>query len=206
MKLSKNLLDLIEALTILPGVGKKSAQRMAYKLLRSSKDKTENLAAKLISSTTEISTCPICGIYLDREDAILQSQTEKHLCIGDNRDITKICVTESPADVYIIENSTDYNGDYFALSGNISPLDGRGPMEIGMNKLQSRLEKSNIKELILATSTTIEGEATAHYVQQLAIKFNIKVSRIAFGIPLNGELDYLDSDTISHAFNERKEL
>ena len=86
MKLSKNLLDLIDALTILPGIGKKSAQRMAYKLLRSNKDKTENLAAKLMSSTTEISTCPICGIYLDREDAILQSQTDKHLCIGDNRD------------------------------------------------------------------------------------------------------------------------
>ncbi|MBJ41581.1 MAG: recombination protein RecR [Gammaproteobacteria bacterium] len=206
MKESKYLNDLIEALTILPGVGKKSAQRMAYILLRMSKDKTINLANKLSKIITDVSSCNICGIYLDNEDAILQKNSDKHLCIGAGRDESKICVTESPADIYIIENSTDYNGDYFSLTGNLSPLDGRGPSEIGIIRLEERLKKNNISELILATSTTVEGEATAHYIQQLASKHNIKVSRIAFGIPLNGELGYLDSDTISHAFNERKEL
>ena len=113
---------------------------------------------------------------------------------------------QSPADVYTIDSSTDYKGYYFVLEGNLSPLDGRGPVQIGINRLEARLERGNINELILATSTTIEGEATSHYVQQLSNKFNIKISRIAFGIPLNGELGYLDSDTISHAFKERKEL
>tara|TARA_B100001996_G_scaffold382229_1_gene373502 strand:- start:2662 stop:3282 length:621 start_codon:yes stop_codon:yes gene_type:complete len=206
MKESKYLNDLIEALTILPGIGKKSAQRMAYILLRMNKDKSINLANKLLKITTDVSSCNICGIYLDNEDATLQKNSNEHLCIGPGRDRSKICVTESPADIYIIENSTDYNGDYFSLTGNLSPLDGRGPNEIGIVRLEERLKKDNINELILATSTTVEGEATAHYIQQLASKYNIKISRIAFGIPLNGELGYLDSDTISHAFNERKEL
>ena len=206
MKQSKHLNDLIDALTILPGVGKKSAQRMAYKLMRANSEKTINLSQKLLNVTSMVSNCKICGIYLDSHDAKLQNETDEHLCIGSNRDKSKICVTESPADVYIIEDSTDYNGDYFVLDGNLSPLDGRGPAEIGIKRLEARLEQENISELILATSTTIEGEATSHYVQQLSNKYDIKISRIAFGIPLNGELGYLDSDTISHAFKERKEL
>ena len=206
MKQSKHLNELIDALTTLPGVGKKSAQRMAYKLMRANIEKTINLSQKLLNVTSIVSNCKICGIYLDSHDATLQNETDEHLCIGSNRDKSKICVTESPADVYIIEDSTDYNGDYFVLDGNLSPLDGRGPTEIGIKRLEARLEKDNITELILATSTTIEGEATSHYVQQLSNKYDIKISRIAFGIPLNGELGYLDSDTISHAFKERKEL
>ena len=206
MKESKNLNDLIEALTVLPGIGRKSAQRMAYKLIRSNKEKTLKLSEKLLNITTNISNCKICGIYLDNEDVEAQNNDECHLCIKENRDYTKICVTESPADVYTIDNSTDYKGYYFVLAGNLSPLDGRGPIEIGINRLKARLAKGNINELILATSTTIEGEATAHYVQQIASTYNIKVSRIAFGIPLNGEIGYLDSETISHAFNERKVL
>ena len=206
MKESKNLNDLIEALTILPGIGRKSAQRMAYKLIRSNKEKTLKLSEKLLNITTNISNCKICGIYLDNEDVEAQNNDECHLCLKENRDNTRICVTESPADVYTIDNSTDYKGYYFVLAGNLSPLDGRGPIEIGIKRLESRLEKGNINELILATSTTIEGEATAHYIQQLASTYNIKASRIAFGIPLNGEIGYLDSETISHAFNERKVL
>ena len=204
MKQSKNLNDLIDALTILPGIGRKSAQRMAYQLIRSNKELTINLADKLNNITTNIANCEICGIYLDIEDVEKQINGKCHICIKQNRDLTKICVTESPADAYTIDNSTDYNGYYFVLDGNLSPLDGRGPIEIGIKKLQKNLEEKNIDELILATSTTVEGEATAHYVYQLASKMNITVSRIAFGIPLNGELGYLDSETISHAFNERK--
>ena len=206
MKKSKNLDDLIDALTMLPGVGKKSAQRMAYKILRSNKEKTLNLSRQLQKVLTDVVTCNICGVYLDKEDAEIQQSSSEHLCIGKNRDNSIICITESPADIYIIEDNTNYNGDYFALKGTLSPLDGLGPEEIGIFRLQNRLEKENIKELILATSTTIEGEATAHYIQNICHELRIKVSRIAFGIPLNGELGYLDGETISHAFNERKEL
>ena len=206
MKKSKILGNLIEALTVLPGVGRKSAERMAYKLLRINKEKTFNLSRSLEEVMTKVVTCEICGIYLDYEDAELQKNSKEHLCIGKNRDTTTICVTESPADIYIIEDSTNYDGDYFALKGNLSPLDGLGPEEIGINKLKYRLEHESFKELILATSTTIEGEATAHFIQNICENLDIKVSRIAFGIPLNGELSYLDGETISHAFSERKEL
>ena len=116
MKQSKHLNDLIDALTILPGVGKKSAQRMAYKLMRANSENTINLSQKLLNVTSKVANCKICGIYLDSHDAELQNETDEHLCLGSDRDKTKICVTESPADVYIIEDSTDYNGDYFAVS------------------------------------------------------------------------------------------
>ena len=117
-----------------------------------------------------------------------------------------VCVVESASDVYTIEESTNYNGYYFVLQGNLSPIDGRGPSEIGLDKLEKRLSEKNIKELILATNTTIEGEATAHYIKDIASKNNINVSRLAFGLPLNGEIGFLDNETISHAFNERKIL
>ncbi len=179
---------------------------MAYQLIRSDKELTIDLADKLNKITSNIASCKICGIYLDVEDTDKQINGKCHICIDQKKDPSKICVTESPADAYIIDESTDYNGYFFVLDGNLSPLDGRGPIEVGIQKLQKSLEERNIKELILATSTTVEGEATAHYVQQLATKMNIKVTRIAFGIPLNGELGYLDSETISHAFNERKTI
>ncbi len=206
MKESKNLNQLIECLCILPGVGRKSAERMAYKLLNTNKEKVYNLSNQLNKIITDVSRCKICGIYLDIEDAKLQNATDKHLCLEDGRDETIVCVTESPSDIYVIENNTNYNGDYFSLSGNISPIDGIGPEEIGIDRLKVRLNKGIVQELILATSTTIEGEATAHYIKELCKNFNIKVSRIAFGVPLNGEIGYLDSDTLSHAFHARKEI
>ncbi|MBH44385.1 MAG: recombination protein RecR [Gammaproteobacteria bacterium] len=206
MKESRKLIELIEALTILPGIGKKSAQRMAYQLIRSDKKMVLNLSKKLEDITTQISNCKICGIYLDLNDVLEQTNDECLSCVRENRDKSKICVTESPSDVYVINNSTDYNGYYFVLEGNLSPIDGRGPREIGIEKLEKRLKSNCVSELILATNTTVEGEATAHYIHQMAINLNIKISRIAFGIPLNGELGYLDSETISHAFNERKTI
>ena len=185
MKQSKYLNDLIDALTILPGVGKKSAQRMAYKLMRSNREKTLNLSEKLSDVTNQVANCSVCGIYLDLSDTVMQNDSgDCQLCIEEGRDVSKICITESPADVYTIDSSTNYKGYYFVLDGNLSPLDGRGPAEIGINRLKARLEKGNIEELILATSTTIEGEATSHYVQQLTHKYNIKVSRIAFWDPI----------------------
>ena len=206
MKVSKNLNNLIESLSILPGVGKKTAERMAYKLLKTNKEKVQNLSNQLNRIITDVSRCKICGIYLDNEDAQLQNATDKHLCLDESRDESVVCITESPSDIYVIENNTNYNGDYFSLSGNISPLDGIGPDEIGIDRLRVRLAKGTIKEIILATSTTIEGEATAHYIRELCKDYDIKVSRIAFGVPLNGEIGYLDSDTLSHAFQARKEI
>jgi len=149
MKESKNLNDLIDALTILPGIGRKSAQRMAYKLIQSNKEKTLNLSDKLANITKNISNCKICGIYLDNEDIIEQTDDNCHLCVAQNRNPSQVCVTESPADVYMIDSSTDYKGYYFVLKGSLSPLDGRGPVEIGMKRSQTRLEKGNINELIV---------------------------------------------------------
>lgn len=206
MKTSKILNNLIDSLCVLPGVGKKSAERMAYKLLQTNKDKVYNLSNQLSKVLTDVGRCKICGVYLDKEDIDLQNATDKHLCLEEGRDASIVCVTESPSDIYVIENNTNFKGDYFSLSGNISPLDGMGPEEIGIDRLQKRLNSGIIKEIILATSTTIEGEATAHYIQEICKDTDIKVSRIAFGVPLNGEIGYLDSDTLSHAFDARKEI
>ena len=144
MKQSKNLNDLIEALTILPGIGRKSAQRMAYQLIRSNKDLTLNLADKLNNITSNIASCKICGIYLDIEDVEKQINGECHICIAQNKDPTKICVTESPSDAYIIDQSTDYNGYFFVLDGSLSPLDGRGPIEVGIKRLEENLEEKKL--------------------------------------------------------------
>ena len=143
---------------------------------------------------------------MDIEEVEKQTHSSCHICERQNRDTSIICVIESASDVYTIDESTNYNGYYFVLQGNLSPIDGRGPSEIGLDKLEKRLSEKNIKELILATNTTIEGEATAHYIKNMATKNSIKVSRLAFGLPLNGEIGFLDNETISHAFNERKIL
>ena len=201
---SKHLENLVDALTMLPGVGRKSAERMAYQLLNTNPQKSTHLSEQLKNIDERISRCLICGIFMDREEVELQSENSCHVCERQNRDDTKICVTESTSDVYMIDESTSYNGYYFVLQGNLSPIDGRGPSQIGLNRLQNRINILKVTELILATSTTIEGEATAHYIRDLAEKLGIKVTRLAFGLPLNGEISYLDNETISHAFNERK--
>ena len=189
---------LIKLLAKIPGLGPRSARRAALYLISNADQVLQPLAESMKTAWENVKNCQFCG-NLDIQDPC-------NICLDPRRDETIICVVEGVSDLWALERTASYRGRYHILGGVLSPLDGRGPMEIGMDKLAIRLEKDNIRELILATSTTIEGEATAHYVQQLALKFSIKVSRIAFGIPLNGELDYLDSDTISHAFNERKEL
>lgn len=205
MRKSKYLENLIDALTILPGVGRKSAQRMAYTLLQNNIEKSLFLSEQLKNIETRILKCENCGMYSDFDPA-LSNQINCPNCNRDKVNADLVCVVESVSDVYIIDESTNYNGYYFVLQGNLSPIDGRGPSEIGLDKLEKKLSKKNIKELILATNTTIEGEATAHYIKGIATKNNINVSRLAFGLPLNGEIGFLDSETISHAFNERKTL
>ena len=138
------------------------------------------------------------------EEVEKQSEDSCHVCERQNRDTSIVCVVGSASDVYSIDESTNYNGYFFVLQGNLSPIDGKGPSEIGLDKLEKRLVNKNIKELILATNTTVEGEATAHYIKDMTSKKGINVSRLAFGLPLNGEIGFLDNETISHAFNERK--
>ena len=203
---SKYLENLIDALTILPGVGRKSAQRMAFELLNTNPEKSLHLSQELTNIESRISKCKICGLFMDIDEVEKQTNQSCHICERQNRDTSIICVVGSASDVYSIDESTSYNGYYFVLQGNLSPIDGKGSSEIGLDKLQKRLIEKNIKELILATSTTIEGEATAHYIKGMATKKNINVSRLAFGLPLNGEIGFLDNETISHAFNERKIL
>ena len=141
---------------------------------------------------------------MDFEEVEKQTEDSCHVCERQNRDTSIVCVVGSASDVYSIDESTNYNGYFFVLQGNLSPIDGKGPSEIGLDKLEKHLVKKNIKELILATNTTVEGEATAHYIKDMTSKKGINVSRLAFGLPLNGEIGFLDNETISHAFNERK--
>ena len=201
---SKYLENLIDALTILPGIGRKSAQRMAFELLNSNPEKSLHLSKELTNIDSKISKCKICGLFMDIEEVEKQTNESCHVCERQNRDTSIICIVGSASDVYVIDESTSYNGYYFVLQGNLSPIDGRGPEEIGLDRLDKRLTNKNIKELILATSSTIEGEATAHYIKNIASEKGINVSRLAFGLPINGEIGFLDNETISHAFNERK--
>ena len=202
---SKYLENLIDALTILPGVGRKTAQRMAYSLLYDNVEKSLYLSDQLKNIETKIIKCENCGMYSDY-DPSMTNQINCPNCNREDVNTDLVCVVESVSDVYTIDESTNYNGFYFVLQGNLSPIDGRGPSEIGLDRLEKRLKEKNIRELILATNTTIEGEATAHYIKDIASKNDINVSRLAFGLPLNGEIGFLDSETILHAFNERKIL
>ncbi len=192
------LADLIEALQCLPGVGNKSAQRMAFHLLERDRTGGERLAASLTAAVRDIGHCQRCRNF---------SATELcPICASERRDAGLLCVVETPADVAAIEHSTGYSGRYFVLMGRLSPLDGIGPSEIGLDRLEALLGGGEVRELILATNPTVEGEATSHYVGELARAHAVRVMRIAQGVPLGGELEYLDSGTLSHAFAERREV
>lgn len=196
MNYSPLLDELIKALRCLPGVGQKSAQRMAFHLLERNRKGALDLSEALKLAMENIGHCERCRNF-----------SETPLCtICDNprRDKTQLCVVETPADVVALEQSAGYSGVYFVLMGHISPLDGIGPAELGLDRLRTILQEDGVRELILATSTTVEGETTAHYVADMARAANISVSRIAYGVPLGGELDLIDSGTLSHALSERK--
>ena len=193
------LLDqLIQALRCLPGVGAKSAQRMAFHLLERNRDGGRRLAEALLAAIERVGHCRRCRNFSD--------QPECRICAGDKRDKSLLCIVESPADVNSIEQTADYRGLYFVLMGKLSPLDGIRPEDLGMDVLNERLAEGVVKEVILATGTTVEGEATAHYINQMARAHHVRVTRIAHGVPLGGELGYVDSGTISHAINLRREV
>jgi recombination protein RecR len=191
---SPRLNRLIEALRRLPGVGPKSAQRMAFHLLERDRDGADFLRQALAESGA-IGRCPTCRMF--SEDGQCRYCGESRTAAG------QVCVVESPADLVAIENGTPYRGRYFVLMGRLSPIDGIGPAELGLDLLTKQLDSGAVKELIVATNPTVEGEATAYYLAELAKARNVKVTRIAHGVPMGGELEYVDGGTLSHAFSGR---
>jgi len=187
--------QLVEALRCLPGVGPKSAQRMALHLLERDREGGNHLSAVLEAAMERIGRCSVCRDLTENEVC--------RICANDQRVQSLLCIVESPSDVLAIENATAYRGRYFVLMGRLSPLDGVGPVELGLDELAERLKDRPPSEMIIATNPTVEGEATAFYLQRMAEKHDISVSRIAHGVPLGGELEFTDQSTIAHAFTSR---
>jgi len=190
--------NLIQALKCLPGVGPKSAQRMAYHLLERDREGAVVLADALKSAVEQIGHCDRCRTFTEH------SRCE--ICNNPARDNSVLCIVETPADILAIEQATDYRGLYFVLMGHLSPLDGMGPNEIGLDILAQRLASEMINEIILATGTTVEGEATAHYIAEMVDSEQTRVTRIAHGIPIGGELEFVSGSTLSHAFTGRRNI
>jgi recombination protein RecR len=189
--------QLIRSLRILPGVGPKSAQRMALYLLERNRQGAVTLAQALLAAAEQVKQCRSCRT--------LTEQDECSLCASGRRDAALLCVVESPGDIFAIEQSGQFSGKYFVLHGHLSPIDGIGPVELGMDQLVVRLGQG-ITEVIVATNPTMEGEATAHYIAEKAKRAGVKVSRIAHGVPIGGALEYIDGGTLAHALVSRREL
>ncbi|MEW5009683.1 recombination protein RecR [Cycloclasticus sp. 46_83_sub15_T18] len=198
MQFEPVLHELMQALRCLPGVGQKTAQRMAFHLLERDRQGAFKLAQSLADAVDKVSHCETCQT--------LTSSAVCGLCSDQRREQTLLCVVETPADVMAVEAATSFKGLYFVLNGRLSPLDGLGPADIGLDKLSARFQQGLIEEIILATNPTVEGEATAHYISEMAKKYAIKTTRIAHGVPFGGELEYIDSGTLSHAFSGRSEV
>jgi recombination protein RecR len=190
--------QLIDALRVLPGVGQKSAQRMAYHLLERQRDGGKRLSDALLHAMEQIRHCTRCRDFSETDVCAT--------CASGARDAQLLCVVETPADRLAIEQATGFRGLYFVLQGRLSPLDGIGPHELGLDQLAQRLQEGEVRELIVATNPTVEGEATAHYLAQLARARGVHPSRLAHGVPLGGELEYVDRGTLQHAFGSRIEI
>ncbi|HXH02994.1 MAG TPA: recombination mediator RecR [Candidatus Competibacteraceae bacterium] len=189
---------LMDALRCLPGVGAKSAQRMALHLLERDREGAARLAATLSEALQRIGHCRLCRNL--SEDEVCP------LCADPTRDPGLLCVVETPADVLALEQATGFRGRYFVLMGHLSPLDGIGPDALGLDRLEARLAGGEVRELILATNPTVEGEATAYYIAELARERGVRVTRIASGVPVGGELEFIDGGTLSRAFAGRREF
>ncbi len=197
--MSNGLLDeLMDALRCLPGVGAKSAQRMAFYILERDRIGAQKLSEKIAQALEKIGHCRKCRNFSEVELC--------HICSNPKRDSRLLCIVESPADMLAVEQAADYQGLYFVLMGKLSPLDGIGPEDIGLDMLELRFASDEVSEVILATNPTVEGEATAHFISSLAHKYQISVTRIAHGVPLGGELEYVDRGTLSRAFSGRLKL
>jgi len=195
VKHSPHLAQLIDALRALPGVGPKTAQRMAFHLLQEGRSGAHTLAGALQAALQSVVRCRRCRMLTEEELC--------SICSAPQRDTSLLCAVESPADVVAIEQSGSYRGRYFVLMGHLSPLDGIGPEQLGVRELEALLNEGGVRELILATNPTVEGEATAHFLGELAAKRGIRASRIAHGVPIGGELEYVDGGTLAHALAGR---
>jgi recombination protein RecR len=193
---ARGLDELIQALRVLPGVGPRSAQRMAYHLLQHDRAGAEQLAGALAGALAGVRRCAKCNNFTEDEVCAL--------CRSPRRDAALLCVVETPADLAMVEQTLSYSGMYFVLMGRLSPLDGVGPRDIGLDRLLARAAEGEVREVILATNFTNEGEATAHYIAEMLRSRSIKVSRIARGVPLGGELEYVDAGTLSQALLDRR--
>lgn len=198
MKNPSSLENLIEALRCLPGVGPKSAQRMAYHLLQRDQIGAMRLAGALTHALDTIRHCRRCNSFTEEDIC--------SLCRSERRDASLLCVVETPADLMMMEQTQSYHGLYFVLMGRLSPLDGIGPKEIHLDRLIQRATDGAVKEVILATNFTVEGEATAHYIGEILRSRGVKASRIARGLPVGGELEHVDSGTLAQAILERREV
>ncbi|MFD0966286.1 recombination mediator RecR [Seminibacterium arietis] len=199
MQSSPLLENLIESLRCLPGVGPKSAQRMAYHLLQRNRSGGMELARSLTAAMSQIGHCQHCRTFTEEDSC--------NICNNPRRQSSGLlCVVEQPSDIQAIEQTGQFSGRYFVLMGHLSPLDGIGPKEIGLDLLHKRLQNEKFTEVILATNPTVEGDATANYIAELCVEQGIKVSRIAHGIPVGGELEMVDGTTLTHSFLGRREI
>lgn len=196
MKFSPLLAQLVDNLRCLPGVGPKSAQRMAFHLLERNREGGNGLAEALAQAMSSIGHCRQCRMFAESELC--------EICNDLARDEHSLCIVESPADAFAVEQAGGYRGLYFVLMGRLSPLDGIGPDELGLDLLLGRIKSAAFKEIIIATNPTVEGEATAHYIATMTKGMGVKITRIAHGVPMGGELEYVDSSTLSQALVGRK--
>lgn len=196
MKQPSSLDALIQALRCLPGVGPKSAQRMAYHLLQRDQQGASRLADAMKNAVQRVRHCASCNTFTEADIC--------EICASAKRDRTSLCVVETPGDLLMMEQTQTFRGLYFVLMGRLSPLDGIGPREIHLDRLQRRVADGVVKEVILATNFTVEGEATAHYINEMLFESGVKVSRIARGLPVGGELEQVDSGTLAQALIERR--
>ena len=198
MKKIEALESLVDALKILPGVGPKSALRMTYFLLQRNRKGAQNISNSISNALEQLIHCELCNNFSE--------EPQCSICSSSKRDTNTICIVEMPTDLLMLEETHSYNGLYFILMGRLSPLDGVGPNEIHLSKLIKRIKKSNIQEMILATNFTVEGNATAQYIKELFKDVDIKTTRIARGLPMGGEIEYVDSGTLAQAIVERKTI
>lgn len=198
MDSSQLIKQLVEAFRVLPGVGNKSAHRMAYQLLAKNRQGGKRLADALNKAMDGVRDCLQCRTFSDDDVCII--------CKDLRRDPSLLCVVETPSDVHAMEQTQAYRGRYFVLRGHLSPLDGVGPDQLGFTQLIELLKKGEVKEMILATNTTVEGDATAHYIRDICERLPIHISRIAHGVPLGGELEYIDGSTLAHSLTGRQQF
>lgn len=198
MRISPLIDRLIESLQTMPGVGPKTATRTALHLLQHNRDGARALAAALSEAVEHVRRCRTCRTLTESEECII--------CANPRRETASLCVVESPADIIAIEQTAGFSGRYFVLHGRLSPIDGIGPDDLGLNELPARVRETGVEEVILATNPTVEGEATAHFIKESLRGTAVAITRIAHGVPLGGELEYIDGGTIAHALQGRRSV